>query len=715
MARPDAYAPCLCGSGKKFKFCCAAIAPEMDKIVAMQQDHHFRQALQKLGSIGHPDASLPWVLITRASCHLNLEEPSESIHILEQLLDSHPDHPLATALYATAMFVDTDYEEAHPAIDRALRKCRRSCPDLLGGLALGIAAFMMGNRHAMSARAHLALAMQLVPEEEQQDVFVRLLEFDSNVEIPYPLRSVHQLVAVPGFDEHQATFNEARHLTEIGCWLDAADLYYTVVEQIDKAPVWQNYALCLAWGGRDAEASDAFFHAAQREQDAATAVEYETLAQLLDDESTADIVAVRNRKYTVTSASGLLTALDNAVQFHRVEATEEDDERLAGLFLALDRPYADLPQQPHEWTIETVPNVLGQVSIYDSVGDEPATAFLVGFEGNNLCEARSLFADAVADKATLVEEADRAESVAESIPRELFPLHWRWFFPPAIPAIRRKELELQKWKQAIEETWPNTPLRHLDGKTPAQVVGDAQYQRQFMAAPYVLDAFVERKGSVLDFAAVLSRLQLQELPPYPTDEKTPFNALSAMQLQRLILDQLDDKQLVYVLNRALLLHHSRFLYAALTRVLKRPACAEQIDVSRAYATLADLAHEVGRRDECFEWLDKGLEHDRQRGVEFTEIVRWKLQQLNRRLEDPTDPVLTSLLNEFWTQYVPKLPQLEPLLRNLVDTFSLTPPWESASGIVTSTAGGPPPQGVWSPTGETTTTDPTKKLWIPGQS
>ena len=44
----DVYAPCLCGSGKKMKFCCHAIASDMTRIRKLQQNHQTLQALQSL-------------------------------------------------------------------------------------------------------------------------------------------------------------------------------------------------------------------------------------------------------------------------------------------------------------------------------------------------------------------------------------------------------------------------------------------------------------------------------------------------------------------------------------------------------------------------------------------------------------------------------------------------------------------------------------------
>ena len=71
-------------------------------------------------------------------------------------------------------------------------------PHLLTDLAMGIASAMLGSGRYLSARAHLVLALRLAPEELKSQIFMRLMEFDSNSRIPYPLRSVHELADVPG-------------------------------------------------------------------------------------------------------------------------------------------------------------------------------------------------------------------------------------------------------------------------------------------------------------------------------------------------------------------------------------------------------------------------------------------------------------------------------------------------------------------------------------
>jgi len=57
----DAYSPCPCGSGKKFKWCCQPIHVEIDKAFHQESEGQFEAALRTMEQVttdhpGNPEA-----------------------------------------------------------------------------------------------------------------------------------------------------------------------------------------------------------------------------------------------------------------------------------------------------------------------------------------------------------------------------------------------------------------------------------------------------------------------------------------------------------------------------------------------------------------------------------------------------------------------------------------------------------------------------------
>lgn len=714
----DPYGPCPCGSGKKFKFCCVDLAETMEKVERHREHHQPKMALQVLDRIEKKHPQNPWILIERASVHLDEEESEEAKAALEQLLEAHPEHSLGIVLRAIAAFDADGFHAAKSLIYEAFLKCYQTHGDMLSTLALNIAMLMVAVRRHMAARQFLTLAMRLAPQEQQQEIFLELLRFDSSSDHPYPLRSVHQLAEFDGAADLKSQAVEASRLAELGCCEPAAEVFTRLgEEQPDCAVFWQNAGLCRAWAGDEESAADALHAAAQLHDEFETAVELETMAQLLDLVNTEDVVKFIQPEYKVDSASQLLSQITQHARIVSLPLPPEREEdagrtRPVGILNIIDR---DSPANGQEITLETVPIVAINVVVLDAdpQNDEPARAFLSGLEGEAFDAARELFEQAAGDNVEAVEPPDGEERVvwSRSVPEQTLQFHWQWYLPPETPGVLLESLEQEKWREVIEEGWLNEPQDALRGKSPRDAIGDDELKLPLTAAVYSLDALCDRNGYALDVDEICRRLELQPLSPIEVTDETPLNEFSAMQLNRLPVKDLNDAQLTLALNRSLLLHHSRFLYDVLVESLNRPDCAEQINLERAYMSLAEICRTLYRREEAIEWVQKGADLHQEGSNAFQQRVIWKLRELTMRLDDPDDPGLMPLLGELYSQYGTKLPELQSQLDELCATRGIQPPGRDSASIITSaTQSGDAAGGTWGGQEE----GGEKKLWLPGQ-
>ena len=712
----DAYEPCPCGSGKKFKFCCMDVADQMEKVGRHAEKGQFRMAHGVLDRLEKKFPDNPWVFTSRASILFDEEAHAEAKAVLEKLLAKHPDHPTGIALYALAALYSDGYEDSRQAIYRAIERSIRVRPDLISELALSVGLYMLSLGKYLAARRFLTLSMLLADREEaRRQIFMDLLEFDGNRKVPYPLRGVHSLESYKGDKQTAQEAARAVQLANVGCVQAAAELFTRLAEdEPENACLWQNAGLCWAWTGDESQAADALHLAARLHEDRDTAVELETVAQLLDIQQSSERIARKVETYSIDSLSRLLGALREQARFVPVEVPKQQAPTWLGrppdaMFAILDRPPLESPQWD-SLTIEMVPNIVGDCILYDAdpEREERALAVLQGLDEEPFHEARALFE---ATGGELLERTAEGEELDTGwIPAQRRILEWRWHFSPKTPPVHVQRLVREKWRQVIDEVWANRRQEALHDMSPLQAAGNPDLQVPLTAAIYVLDAECDCRRYTLDVSGLCERLQVQPLNPLPVTDETSLNLLSSMQLIRVPLADLTDEQLRLLLNRALLLRHSGFLYRVLEQAEKRPDVLDDGSLEKLYSNLSGVCHEQGRTAEALQWIAKGRQIAEAEQGAFKKKIRWELAELTVRLDNPDDPELRPVLQRIHSKCSTKLPELIPLIEELCSSAAVPVPWQTGPGGVVAD-GAVTSGGIWTPEAEQSGE---KKLWLPGQ-
>jgi tetratricopeptide (TPR) repeat protein len=740
----DPYAPCPCGSGKKVKFCCQKLLPEMERIERLQENQP-ETALALLNKLEQTHGGNPWVVTTKAGTLMQQGEFASAKIALLKFLREHPDHPRANALYAFASFHADGFPACKKAVHRAFKRCVTESPRICCALmeALGEYHYMQAN--LMAARAHLVLAARLAATPEDGERIIRgIIRFDSDSRIPYLLRGGHHIPSYEPPDAAREAFERARRLSLLACWEEAADLLEEIAETQDSssAPLWHMLGLFRAWDGDEEAAAEALHRAATFYGQGPTAVECETIAQFLDHSRSDRVVPMRMLRYTVSSVSQLLSRLDDEPHFVRSDEStsvesEDSETQPVAVYLVLDRPLPPRREYP-SLTPESVPLYLGRVLVFDGVPDDnlPATAYLTGLEGEQLWAAEAAFTTAAsglverirppladetaAEDAAEIPQAEAAaanptdaelEVIGEIFEEEL-PMHRNYFVPPGTPGDVRAAIVDDHWRRVLEDIWPATPQQALQGKSPREAAQDPQLRTPLEAALHLLEAFCEERGDMLPVREMRERLGLPPVEPYPVDPDVEMSKLSAFDLERLDLAALSDVQLDELLNRLRISPHLRLLYETLREWLQRHSQADANgkavlpDQDRNLALLTSLASDARRPQEALEWITRGLETARQfEGHTFEAELLWKMRELRvRTMYSPLADV-RALLLELWERFGVKLPNLRSQLVALARSLDIDPPWEST--IVTAEAG-------WTPAAAAVGPEPAKKLWLPGQ-
>lgn len=733
----DPYAPCPCGSGKKVKFCCQKLLPEMERIERLQENQP-ETALAHLDKLEQSHPGNPWVVTTKAGTLMQQGEFPDAKIALLKFLREHPDHPRANALYAFASFHADGFPACKKAVHRAFKRCVTESPRIVSALmeALGEHHFMQAN--LLAARAHLVLAMRIAVTADDRERLVRsILRFDTDQRIPFLLRGGQHIPVYEPPAAARERFDRARHLSLLACWEEAADLLEEIAElDPQAAPLWHMLGLFRAWDGDEESAAEALHRAASLYPDRSTAVECETIAQFLDHSHSDRVIPMRMQRYSVSSVSQLLSRLDDDPRIVRSDDTA-DGPRDAGepiaVYLILDR----LPP-PREnlaaLTCETVPLYLGRVLVFDALpdDDQPAMAFVTGLEGEQLSAGEQAFlaaahglverkAVAPADEASAdqtppadagANPTDAELDVIGEIHEEELPLHRNYYVPPGTPGNVRAAIVDEHWRRNLAEVWPHTPQSALQGKSPAEAAGDPALRVPLEAAAHLLEAFCDERGERLDIDALRARLQLPAPDPLSLAADAGISELSAFDLQRIDVAALSHRQLNDLLERLRISPQGRLLATALAEWFRRevPAAGDgdgwMVDREGAAMLLTTLASDARRPQEALDWIARGAAlvpagDDRS----FERDLLWKMRELRVRMSYSAADEVRGVLLELWERYGAKLPSLRAQLAEAVRQLGIDPPWESA--IVTAGPG-------WSPQAAGASGD-LKKLWLPGQS
>ena len=476
----DSYAPCPCGSGKKLKFCCQAILPELTKIERLQENNQPRMAIQAIDKLlkDHPDHG--WLITQRAMALFNEQRFAEARDGLLPFLHRHQDHPLANVLLATAVSQLEPYPASKKVIHRAFLKSTTSEPALVALLAGRIAAYHLEASNFMAARQHMAMVLRLGSEQERQQTLMAMLEIDADASIPYPLRGAHPLPKYAPPEAAIPTYKKAMKLAALGCFEESADALEAVTQQDqESAPLWHTLGLLRSWDGDSKRAAAAFHQAARLYTDNAHAVTVETLAQLLERELPENTICTRMKGYTVDSLSKLLTRLDNEDRLSRVNLDPNEQESLvAARYDILDRPHPT-DDELASLTLESAPRIIGRVGLFDRRDeDSPARAVITGVEGDRLKAAAELFEQAAGEFATpnsdvLIPPGEtEPDDVVVRHPKDEIALSDAVFVPPKSPSEVRRKLRQELFQNAVNTTWMNTPQDALGGKSPADAKAD---------------------------------------------------------------------------------------------------------------------------------------------------------------------------------------------------------------------------------------------------
>ncbi len=714
----EPYSPCPCESGKKLKFCCADIATEMLKALQLHEGGQTRAARKILEKLHRKQPARAWISTSYAGVLLSMEEPEAAREVLKELLEENPNHPIGRILDATAALDIEGYDQARPAIHRAFTKGVKHHPEMIGSMAAGISSILLDEGRYMASRQHLAFALRFVQAEDREQVIMRLLEFDSDLSIPYLFRSVHNLKPLDDLlnEEQQAVFKKSLGLSALGCWHEAAAVLTPLTQEYpDSANLWTNIALFHAWDGNEEAAAEIFHRAGRLAEDRQQAISCETLGQLLDHESNPSFQ--RNYYYACNkhSVSQLLSKLDDVPRFIRQSLSPEQEERApTNFYQILDRePGEDKIAPPIDF--ETLPRFVGSFALVET----PDNKVYCRISSEQECaqEIRQFLEEIVGDFieiATITNEQGEELHASDTIDsgwQEYQKLEELFFYDSDCYECSLSELEREKWGYFVDQLWPNTPFSALNNKTPLEAAENDELAVPLAAAVNIFDVFANQFSYQLDTDALRERLGLEKEEPFEIEDDAQLNSCEVLEMLRIPLEKLTDEQLEQILKRSQLIQHARFSDQVLEAALKREGVIDEEQYPHALQTYVEVAMKTFKYDVALERVQLAREWTEKTNQKPVKVMQWDLLELRIRLENPEDPELFLLLDRMYQQYLRKMPDVESVVTGLLVMHKVAPPW--LGGNIVTPDGSSETGEIWSPEKEAEASSG-GKLWLPGQ-
>lgn len=564
----DQYQPCLCGSGKKFKFCCSNdLLAELGRVVHMLEGDQRAAALEQVTHLIEAKGKRASLMTLKTRIQMMMEDMDGAAETAAEFLEIAPQSPVARALAATAAALRGDTATAVERAQRAIELCADSqkVPHEIY-LAIGeIARLMLLEADFLGARGNLLLQLRMTGPERSAAA-EQLARIDVSPRLVPHLKLNFDLKECPASVVWREDFQKAVAHANAGRWWKACEAFETLASRFANQPsILYNLAVIRSWLGNASVTHAAWKAYASLPgiplDEAVDAMVLAFLANEREDRTNIDIVTVTHAVKDVDRLMERCLSLKNV---HRSEVefsqwdTEANGPPPKALFLVDDRPPLEKNEQA---TRADLSRIVGELLIFGRQTDrEPRCCFSLHRDGNyaaNLALLREAAGEWIDTAST--EEVTDSDSVFEVVftPRLRVP---DWASSEQVRAWFDEEM-----RDRLLNLWPQTPEPTLDGKRPVDLATDPASRIRLLAAIRYVEARLELAGMPCDANDLRQKLGLPTCDPIDPSG-VDLRELPVTQYYRVDVAKLTNEQLPEFMHRAMY-YGSRNLPRKLARVL----------------------------------------------------------------------------------------------------------------------------------------------------
>ncbi|MFW5692846.1 MAG: hypothetical protein ACOCWL_01385 [Thermoguttaceae bacterium] len=546
----DAYSLCPGGTGKKIKFCCSDLLPELQKLVRMIEGDqtlaaltHAEQLLEK-----HPDRAC--LMALRASLLRSAGRVEQLGPHAARFLEAHPNNQLAWAESAMAAALTGDCRRGAECVYRAMEFVESQLYSAVYEAMGVVAQVAVFQKLWGTARGMLRLQAKVSGEAEAPRRAITQLNVQANVPILLRASAPRQEIGqdVPWLDRLTGVMG----LVQQGRFCRAEEQLAALAAEVPGEPfLWQWLAeLRSALADTHGEA-EALRRLAALDVSWDDAVEAEARAMLISDDPLGDGVDMLRIVWAVDDVEKLQAAvsLDRRCLALPEQATQRDPDDESPppriTFLVLDRPEAGASDEigPH-----TLARPIAQARLFGKQTDREARLEVSGFLAEQRGEMESHVAALAGDALGKILE----QEVIGRASRSVDLVEAEFTSPMGVNPETVRDAARQYRREAILQRWPDLSLGVLGGKSPRAVAAaspDEAQRRKLAAAVLTLESLVEADERDETFAELRSELRLPQ--PEPIDpEQMDIRTVPVNRLDRVLVEKLNDEDLTLAFARA---------------------------------------------------------------------------------------------------------------------------------------------------------------------
>jgi tetratricopeptide (TPR) repeat protein len=602
----DPYVSCPCGSGKKFKWCCAPIHEAIDKAFRLQNGGQHEAALRAVDEVvkEHPTNSEAWGRKAQL-LHLN-NHKDDAEQALEEAFKLNPNYAFGYLL--RGMFRQAEGEEigALTLYRKATELYSYDAHEQLSMLFEQIATAELKRNHPVAARYALDRCRKAMPENrELADAFEQM--FGAGSRMPLAARKDYALLGTE--PAKPPAWKNALSLGRSGKLTESAKSFEELTKPAKPDPLsWYNIALLKAWLGDNKGALEALEHYVEKEANEKKAQEAWALAEVLrlgeEMVEAADFVRhhviwqFRDPNVVV----GVLQEWERAGRLVGMQSNEENGvvsgtvlqqvSTLIGAAVPIAAPAAG--------HLILVGNLL-QIWHIDKTVLEQITAEVQQTIGQALTEPKNIQSCAHFGDVTL-------EGMQFPTSRQ----------EPGDELLNKMKESMQEF---FEDTWAKRTLKTLNNNTPLDAAGHPVLRRRLLGAILFLDQCLQGNAprvshgdhydviQLYDFERLRHKLGLDSAPPPPVID---FSAMSSADLGGMNLEEFTIGQLEQAHRAAVKLDANELARHFVQTLIARPADPAKPDLFVHFKFLIDQAQTSGDWASALKFADEGQQADRDR-------------------------------------------------------------------------------------------------------
>jgi predicted Zn-dependent protease len=594
----DPYAPCPCGSGKKFKWCCLPIHVEIGRAFEQQAQGQKEAALRIMDEViaKHPDNPEAWC--QKAQLLAAQERPDDAEAAVQKALDLNPNYPFAHYMRGRFRHAEGEFPGALLLYRKAAELYDPAAGSALAEIYAAIADCELKLNRPIAARAAVELAIRHDPQAPDLRQGLESV-FGEGSRLPPAARRAYSYLGAPAGApaERRTAWQEGLGGATTGKLSDAARAFERLTaEDANDAPAWYNLGLTRAWLGdnhRALEALDRYVNLETDDKRAAAAWELGEVLRLAHGMENESDYLEYSVTFPVRDLQAVLRQLGAWEQERRLIGAQVRQEEGILTALVLQKVQGLTPehaaaQAPHLGAyLMILGNMLRVWNVNRAALDEVVQ------------ELRQRVGPALGEPHVRTGPAVFTDVLSEAM---TFPLS-------ATDEASGQARVREGMERYFEDTWIHRPRASLQGVPPVDAAGHAVLRKKLEGVLAFAAECGTLAGLPYDFERLRRKLGLLQAAPPPGGAPADVAALSAAELAGLDAEKLNDEQLEQAYQAAQKLD-ARELAGRFAKVLVgRPARAERPDRYTWFNYLINQALAAGNSDLALDYLNEGEKAD----------------------------------------------------------------------------------------------------------